>query len=277
MSGKDGKPAKAEDIPLTLIFVDILGFAAITNQYRVRVQEWHDEASGFSGASTTEMQNRLNRFNTALDKCVIEQSINGGIQAMLFSDCAFLVFDTSLRAAIVAADLMRSFILKGVPVRMGLGKGTFYNIEHSTSTNVGNVTVSKSRFVGTAVVLAHAAEQCGGKGMRIFLDASLDDDLPCVRQRIKTIPFSKPLNDVKWELDFLYESRPIGKEQEVESNDRELFNRVARMKDPEWLQDVLSQYTETIEAMNRMRKANSRSLVDLDGLEYGGPVNSLWC
>jgi 7,8-dihydro-6-hydroxymethylpterin-pyrophosphokinase len=82
---------------------------------------------------------------------------------------------------------------------------------------------------------------------------------------------------VKWELDFLYESRPIGKEQEVESNDRELFNRVARMKDPEWPQDVLSQYTETLEAMNRMRKANSRSLVDLDGLEYGGPVNSLWC
>ena len=27
------------------------------------------------------------------------------------------------------------------------------------------------------MVRAHAAEQCGGKGMRIFLDASLDDDL----------------------------------------------------------------------------------------------------
>jgi hypothetical protein len=268
---------RAEDELQTLIFVDILGFAAITNQYRVRVQEWRDEASGFSGASTTEMQGRLNRFNTVMDKYVIEQSINGGIQAMLFSDCAFLVFDNSLRAAIVAADLMRSFILRGVPVRMGLGKGTFYNIEHSTSTNVGNVTVSKSRFIGTAVVLSHAAEQCGGKGMRIFLDASLDDDLPCLRQRIKTIPLSKPLNEVKWELDFLYESRPIGKEQEVEANDRELFNRVARMKDPEWPQDVLSQYTETLDAMNRMRKASSRSLVDLDGLEYGGPINSLWC
>src|ERR1700726_1932286 len=96
------KPAKAEDKPQTLIFVDILGFAAITNQYRVRVQEWHDEASGFSGASTTEMQNRLNRFNTVLDKCVIEESISGGVQAMLFSDCAFLVLDTSLRAAHIA-------------------------------------------------------------------------------------------------------------------------------------------------------------------------------
>lgn len=268
---------RAEDKLQTLLFVDILGFAAITNQYQVRVQEWRDEASGFSGASTTEMPNRLNRFNTVMDKCVIEQTINGGVQAMLFSDCAFLVFDTSLRAALIAADLMRSFILNGVPVRMGLGKGTFYNIEHSTSTNVGSVTVSKSRFIGTAVVRAHGAERCGGKGMRIFLDASLDDDLPIVRQRIKTIALPKPLKDVKWELDFLYESRPIAEEQKVEANDRELFNRVARMKNPEWPQAVQLQYTETLEAMNHMRKANSRNLINLDTLEYGGPVNTVWC
>ena len=269
--------ARAEDKLQTLIFVDILGFAAITNQYRVRVQEWRDEASGFTGASTTEMQNRLNRFNTVMDKCVNEERVNGGVQAMLFSDCAFLVFDTSLRAALIAVGLMRSFILYGVPVRMGLGKGTFYNIEHSTSTNVGNVTVSKSRFIGTAVVRAHAAEQCGGKGMRIFLDSSLDDDLPCVRQRIKTMSLSKSLKEVKWELDFLYESGPIAKELEVEAKDRELFNRVAQMKNPEWPRSVQLQYMETLEAMNHMRKANSRNLVELDRLEYGGPVNSVWC
>jgi hypothetical protein len=277
MSENEEKSAKAEDKPQTLIFVDILGFTAITNQYRVRVQEWYDEASGFSGASTTEIQGRINRFNTVMDKCVIEERLYGGVQAMLFSDCAFLVFDTSLRAALIAVSLMRSFILYGVPVRMGLGKGTFYNIEHSTTTNVRNVTVSKSRFIGTAVVLAHAAEQCGGKGMRIFLDASLDDDLAIVRQRIKTMPLSKPLNGVKWELDFLNESKPIGKEPEVEASDRELFTKVARMKDPESTRRVQLQYTETLKAMNRMRKANSRKPVRLNKLEYGGPVNSFWC
>ena len=113
--------------------------------------------------------------------------------------------------------------------------------------------------------------------MRIFLDASLDDDLTVVRQRAKTLPLPTPLDNVKWELDFLSESRPIGKEQEVEANDRELFNRVAQMKDSECLQEVHLQYVETLEAMNRMRKANSRSLVELDRLEYGGRVNGDWC
>ena len=91
------------------------------------------------------------------------------------------------------------------------------------------------------------------------------------------MPLPKPLKGVKWELDFLYESRPIAEEQKVEANDRELFNRVARMKNPEWPQDVQLQYTETLEAMNHMRKANSRNLVDLDRLEYDGPENSVWC
>jgi hypothetical protein len=162
----------------------------------VRVQDFGPDEHGFSGSSTTEMPNRINRFNNVLDRCVFEETLHGGIQAMLFSDCAFLVFETSLRAAVVAAGLMRDFIKRAVPVRMGLGKGTFYDIEYVTNTNVGSVTVSKSRFVGTAVVRAHAAEQCGGKGMRIFLDASIDEDLTSVRQRVRTMRLAKPLKRV---------------------------------------------------------------------------------
>jgi hypothetical protein len=134
----------SEDQPRSLIYVDILGFAATTNQYKVRVRHFRDEESGFSGASTTEMQGRINRFNTVLDQCVFEESNYGGIQAMLFSDCAFLVFDNSVRAVQVARNLMRRFIKWGVPVRMGIGKRTFYDIEYLTKTDVGNVTVSKS-------------------------------------------------------------------------------------------------------------------------------------
>jgi hypothetical protein len=61
----------SEDQPRSLIYVDILGFAATTNQYKVRVRNFRDEESGFSGASTTEMQGRINRFNTVLDQCVL--------------------------------------------------------------------------------------------------------------------------------------------------------------------------------------------------------------
>jgi hypothetical protein len=261
--------ARAEDKPRTLIFVDILGFAAITNTYRVRVQDWRDDVSGFSGSSTTEMPNRINRFSRVLDQCAFDAMLSGGVQAMLFSDCAFLVVDNSIRAAVMAVDLMRKFILNGVPVRMGLGKGTFYNIEHSTSTNVGNMTVNKSRFIGTAVVRAHAAEQCNGKGMRVFLHSSLDEDIPTIQRRVKTVAISNRLKRVKWELDFLYEQRPSREERKVEAKDRELFDKVARMQNPEWPKRIRLHYSETLHAMNRMRQANSRKLVDLNILEYG--------
>jgi hypothetical protein len=261
------KRARLEDEPKVLIYVDVLGFEALTNEYQFRVREFHHKR--FSGASTTEMQNQFNRFNTVLDQCVFEETLYGGIQAMLFSDCAFLVFDNSLRATVIAVGLMRNFINRGVPVRMGLGKGTFYDIEYLTKTDVGAVTLSKSRFVGTSVVRAHSAEQCGGKGMRIFLDSSIENDLPHIRQRIKTLPLARPLRGVNWELDYLNESRPIAQEQKVEADDRKLFDNVARMKQPSWPRDVQRHYTQTLAALNRMRKANSRKLVNLRKLPYG--------
>jgi len=267
MSENNEKVTRVEDKPRTLIFVDILGFGAMTQECQVRVRNWHD--GGFSGSSTTQMQAWLNGFDAVLHQCVFQQPDYGCVQVMLFSDCAYLVFENSLGAALISASLMRAFALHRVPVRMGIGKGTFYSIELSTSTNVGNVVVSKCRFMGTAVVGAHSAEQCGGKGMRIFLDPSLDEDLLCVRSRVKTILLPQLLKKVQWELDYLYESQPIAREDEVEDNDRKLFDRVARMKDPQSSQEVQAQYTETLEAMNRMRQANNRKLVDLNSLGYG--------
>jgi hypothetical protein len=267
-------PTKDENESKTLIYADILGFTAITNEYQVRVQDSHDESTGFHYSSTTEMQTRINRFNNVLDRCVSGGTINGGIQAMLFSDCAFLVFDDSLRAAVVAASLMRDFIKSEVPVRMGLGKGTFYDIEHSTRTDAGNSTISKSRFMGTAVVRARNAEKCGEKGMRIFVGESVDEDLPIIQQRIKAVPLAKPLNGVKWELDYLYESGPKSEEQDAETGDRELFEKVASLNNPDFLPDVQRQYTDTLCAMNRMRIANSRKPLTVPWLFLSPPVDN---
>ena len=59
------RPAsRPEDTPKTLIFVDILGFEAITKLHKVRVQDFGPDEHGFSGSSTTEMPNRINRFNS---------------------------------------------------------------------------------------------------------------------------------------------------------------------------------------------------------------------
>lgn len=112
--------------------------------------------------------------------------------------------------------------------------------------------------------------------MRIFLDASLEEDLPSVRQRVRPMPLTKVLKGVKWELDYLHEPRPAAEEAKVEAADRELFDKVAWLKNPGWSRRVQRQYTQTLAAMNRMRKANSRKQVNLRKLRYGGPVDIVW-
>jgi hypothetical protein len=252
---------RLEDEPKTLIFVDILGFREITNEYRVRVEDYSDTVSGFSGSRTTEIQRQINCFNRILDSGVSEIAPYGGTQAMLFSDCAFLVFSKTVpneypavRVGLVAKDLMRKFIKNLVPVRMGIGKGTFYDIEYLTTTN-GKLITSKSRFIGTAVTCSHDAEQCGGKGLRIFVDQSAEEDLPHMGRRLQ-LPI--PLKSVKWELDYLHDSRPIGQLGQLEKDDRELFDNVASMNTPGLTDGARLHYTETLEALNRMRISNSR-------------------
>jgi hypothetical protein len=50
----------------------------------------------------------------------------------------------------------------------------------------------------------------------------------------------------------------MAEQAEVETGDRELFEKVARMNNPAWPESVQLHYTQTLDAMNRMRVANSR-------------------
>jgi hypothetical protein len=175
----------------------------------VRVEDYPRDKHGFTGSGTTELQGRFVRFSNVLDRHVFNEGFTGGVQAMLFSDCAFLVYENALRATLAALDLMHCFIDRGVPVRMGLGKGTFYDMEYmTTATAAQSRVVSKSRFYGTAVVNAHAAESCGGKGMRISLHQSLEEDLSLVRQRMRPMKLRRAFKDVRYELASTNSDRP---------------------------------------------------------------------
>ncbi len=173
---KDHLLKRDEDQEQTLIFVDMLGFAALTEKHPRRIEtDQQLSTCDRTVVSTAPTQTQFNRFDRVLDWCIDDQRLHGGIAAMLFSDCAFLNFGNSLRTALTATKLMREFIKARVPVRMGIGKGTFNSFGYSTDTDADSMLVSKSRFIGTAVVRAHAAEKCGGKGMRIFVHPEVDD------------------------------------------------------------------------------------------------------
>jgi hypothetical protein len=269
--------ARDEDAPRVLIFADILGFEQMTREIRVRVEDYPADEHGFTGSGTTELQGRFVRFSNVLDRHVFEESLNVGVQAMLFSDCGFFVYENALRAALAAASLMRAFITRGVPVRMGLGKGTFYDMEYETNaTGRESHVVSKSRFYGTAVIHAHAAEQCGGKGMRIFLHRSLEEDLDLIRHRLHPMRLRRPLKDVNYELDYLHERGPISEQPPTEERDRNLFAKVALLKNPAWPKKILRQYDETFAALNRMRRVNSRKRVATHRLPTNAPHGTIW-
>jgi hypothetical protein len=157
---------------------------------------------------------------------------------------------------------------------MGIGRGTFYDFEYSTNTDLGSSLVSKSRFLGTSVLNAYDAEQCGGKGMRIFVDASLRDALTLPSQCDRLVPLQQPLKNVGWELNYLHDREPMSREADADAKDLKLFDNVAAMTDPNADPEILRHYTDTFEAMNRMRFQLSRKCVDIDRLAFTGPVGN---
>jgi hypothetical protein len=255
-----------EDSEWTLIFVDMLGFAALTEVYKTRVIDHAPDERGFEGSSTSPIQNRINSFYRVIDSMVLDQSLYGLERAMLFSDCAFIVADNPAFAALIATKLMRELIKNYVPVRMGLGNGTFYPL--GMSTDLGDAVVSRSRFIGTSVVRAHAAEQCGGKGMRIFVDSSLDSDRSRIEGTAPMLELPKRFNKVAWELNFLYPQRPTQEQPATDEADKDLFKAVAEMRNPDASARIKRQYHDTLAAMNRMRKAHSRTPVKLRNVRY---------
>jgi len=161
---------------------------------------------------------------------------------------------------------MRQFQGERVPVRMGIGRGTFYAFGFSTDIS-GSTTISRSQFAGTAVINAYAAECSGGKGMRVFVHPSLEPEQHLIEQRVKMLRLPKPHDNATWELDYLFETRPAQAQPPADESDKELFEAVASMNDPKAEVKVHRQYVETYKALNRMRQKNSRKLVNLRRLK----------
>ena len=172
----DTQVAGRDDEPRTLIFVDMLGFADLTRRNPTRVVHHGPGEDGITGSGTTGLQSRVVRFQRIIEHVLHEQTLQGGASAMVLSDCAYIDVQTSLRAARVAVDLMLLFNRADVPIRIGLGRGTFYGFKYLGGC-CRQRHGTKAMFAWTAVVNAHGAETCGAKGCRILLHPSAEEDL----------------------------------------------------------------------------------------------------
>jgi hypothetical protein len=239
----------------------MLGWAQFTEAHPTRTIEFPpDNEYGFSGSGTTALQSRINRFQRVIQTCIFEEHLYGGINSMIFSDCAFIDVGNSLRAAVTAVGLMRSFIKVGVPVRMGLGKGTYYTFKFGMETN-GESTNANLSFAGTAVVWSHQAEQCGGKGMRIFLHPSAREDYTLIRQRVRILDLEQPSVRGIGELDYMQNQDHERDDAKVEEQEQFLCGSAWSIKPTGATPEVEIHYTETLNAMNRMRKARGKAAI----------------
>lgn len=258
---------RPEDESRTLIFVDMLGFAELTRRNPTRVLDWGPDEHGFTGSGTTELQRRVVRFHHIIDSVLSAQARFGGVSAQIFSDCAYIDVNTSMRAVTVAADLMLESLMLEVPVRIGLGRGTYYSFKYSVE-NSGADVVTKALFAGTAVINAHCAEQCGGKGCRIFLHPSVDSDLKTSLTDKPLMPLPEELKGgVKTEVCYLQRQVHVyemdSRENRKRTVDQDLLTirhiqQMMQLSEP--MDDKARlQYTETFAALVRMRECLGRT------------------
>jgi hypothetical protein len=248
-----------------VVYVDMLGFSAMTEAHphstvREVLSETEEETVTAVRISTTA--SLFARFHAVLDHAESSKwSTASPTRVMVFSDCAFMVFENALQAALFSTELMRGFLRRHVPVRMGLANGTCDAIRFSSDT-VGQFHMNRAVFAGTAIVRASLAEKHGGKGCRIFVHNGVSDEaIRLIEKRVHTLPLTGRLNTARLELSYLHEQSPPSEEVTAEHRDLQLWHAVKDMrgalKKPV-PRSVELHYSKTLGAMIRMRKRFGR-------------------
>jgi hypothetical protein len=124
-------------------YVDMLGFSSLVRSHpgTLAFTGGNGEPVGVQGS---ESHARFTRFQNAMDRLAFD-AINPHRphRMMVFSDCAFCVYDNPTQAAASLAEVMRRLLASSVPAKMCLARGTCHAQRFSVET-----TPSSARFIG---------------------------------------------------------------------------------------------------------------------------------
>jgi hypothetical protein len=164
-----------------VLFVDILGFAALCEQFPIDIEglTFKDRILSPSLDIISHIQRPRNPlsevfsdFHYSLKWVLQTASMRHPLTAITFSDSAFIATHEAFQGIDIAINLIESLMPQKVPVRIGIGYGSFSALRFRsdiTSTSGDHA----AQFLGTSVVRSHAAETCGIKGIRILLHPSV--------------------------------------------------------------------------------------------------------
>jgi hypothetical protein len=260
-----------------VLFADMLGFAALTEAYPVDIPRLtaYDGpmAAGLAyiGAPENRLAHAFSLFHFRVRSALTLARIQHPLTAISFSDSVFVATDHLFEATGMAIQLVQSLMRSKIPVRVGVAHGSFVALRFRSdvipSTGEGD---HASQFVGTGVVRAHAAEECGIKGIRILLHPSV---IPLLND-----PAHNPVTTRKGSSPLIrtQECSPaeIGKasrtgvQQEVDYWHQGVTDEGAAWKGLQEMWDAapttaLEQYEATAEAINRMLNSQGRGLTNL--------------
>lgn len=151
-----------------------------------------------------EVERRFILFNQILTSMLEKYSFPTQMTAIAFSDSFFLATNGMQEMLAFCTGLMITLISNGIPMRMGIARGSFCVHGNSQSTTAMR-RVNVVQFLGSGVVRAHKAESSGLKGLRIGLHRSLLTRGPALGTEIALpLPREQRQACCKHELNYLF-------------------------------------------------------------------------
>jgi hypothetical protein len=246
-----------------VLFVDMLGFAALTEHYPIDVAMLNAHNRPFSwgldmilSAPSNPLTEAFHGFHFALRWAIDMANMRHPVTAITFSDSAFVAFTHLIDAASLAVDLARSMLAQKIPVRMGVAFGSFAALRFRSDVTAESGDHA-AEFLGTAVVRAYQTERCRIKGLRIFLHPSIHPLLKDSVHNPEKPPTSghaiRPL-----ECSVFERANQVGVQNELDYWDPAPTKEAAAWRGLQEMWDkapdlALEHYQATAEAINRMR------------------------
>lgn len=251
---------RATAFPIKYVgYMDMLGFGALVTEHPGSL----DIHVGTSSVETymSKSSQRFGGFHAVVDKLAMNYlDASRPERMMIFSDCAFGVYDNALQAAVSLSGTMRSFLHWGIPVRMCIAKGTCH-FERFSIESFQSFNLTRSMFYGSGIVSAVRGEEKAGNGCRIFLSTSLDGtDIASIQGTLNTLPLATPNKHCTLELNYLHtialpdEPDPVTEDLKLWAGLVRLRNELKSPIDPH----VLEHYTDSFTAFNAMREQFNR-------------------
>jgi hypothetical protein len=252
---------RATALPIKVVaFMDMLGFGSLVTKHPAAFEIEIDPKDLSVGTSASKSSERFGRFHAVLDRLAMNNlDASRPERMMIFSDCAFAVYDNALQAALSLCETMRRFLYWAIPVRMCIAKGTCH-FERFSIESFQSFNLTRSMFYGSGIVAAVRGEEEAGSGCRIFLHPSLElEDMTRIKSRLEVLPVPTSSAYAEYELNYLHELAHTDGDPVKE--DLRLFGGLSllrsELRDP-IKPEVLAQYDDSFALFNRMRKQLGR-------------------